>query len=346
MKSTQTKTIGAGVIGASVMATRHLEAFNKNPNIKLVGVCDIDSSLVKQRQQEYDIPFACEDYRELINHPEVELISIVTPDYVHAEQAIAAMNAGVDVLCEKPMALEMNDIKKIVSVVESTGRKFIIGQVCRFTPSFILAKKIIERGDIGKLFMVESEYAHNYGHARGANDWRVGSRRKPMIGGGCHAVDLLRWISGDVEEVFAYSNHFNLPDWPVEDSIMSVMKFKNGVVGKVMCSIGLARPYTMRSVFYGTKGTIICDNTSKEIQLAARKNNPLSEDSSPQFASIPVNVDNHNIAGEVKQLVDSILQDNPVETDVYEGAKTVATCIAACQAAESGVPVKVADLLK
>ncbi len=346
MDTQKQQVIGAGVIGASKMATRHLDAYKTNPAVNLVGVCDIDESRVKEQQKEYDIPFGCTDYRELVKHPEVEVISIVTPDYVHAEQAIHAMEAGVDVLCEKPLALEMSDVKDIIAAVERTGRKFMIGQVCRFTPSFMLAKKIVDRGDIGKLFMVESEYAHNYGHARGANSWRVDARRKPLIGGGCHAVDLLRWIAGDIDEAFAYSNHFNLPDWPLDDSIMSVFKFKNGIIGKVMCSIGLARPYTMRSVFYGTEGTIICDNTGNEIQVAAQMNNPVNPKSTPQFASFPVNVDNHNIRSEVQQLIDSILNDTPVETDVYEGAKTVATCVAACQAAETGKAVKVDNLLK
>ena len=110
-------------------------------------------------------------------------------------------------MCEKPMTLSMDEAKAIIAEVEKGKAKFMIGQVCRYAPAFVLAKKLISEGMIGDLYFVESEYAHDYGVAPGANNWRVDPRREPMIGGGCHAVDLLRWIAGDPEEVMAYGVH-------------------------------------------------------------------------------------------------------------------------------------------
>ena len=130
--------------------------------------------------------------------------------------------------------------------------------------------RLIDAGRIGELFFVESEYAHDYSTAaRGWNDWRVDSNRprEPYLGGGCHAVDLLRWIAGNPSEIMAYSNHKCLTDWPVDDCTISMMKFPNNVIGKVFVSIGCKRDYTMRSVFYGTRGTIIADNTLSLIHI-------------------------------------------------------------------------------
>lgn len=335
-----TKKIGVGVIGLQ-MGTPHLQGYAQNAHVEIVGVCDTNEALTALRQEEYGARVAETDYRELLKAPGIDLVSIASPDYFHAEQCIAAMEAGKDVLCEKPLALEIAEAKQIVAAVERTRRKFMIGQVCRYAPGFLLARNMVERGEIGDVFMVESEYAHNYVNSRGVGDWRVDARREPFVGGGCHAVDLVRWIAGDVDEVFAYANHKCLPDWPVNDCLVALLKFRNGVVGKVMCSIGCVRPYTMRSVFYGTEGTIICDNTSPEIKLCSRANFRTE----PSFASFPVNISNHNVAAEINELVECILHDKPVTTDVYEGLKTVATCRAAVESARTGKPVRVEDLL-
>ena len=214
----------------------------------------------------------------------------------------------------------------------------MVGQVCRFSPGFALAKKLIERGDIGELFFVESEYAHNYKGIEGVGNWRKDPKRHPFIGGACHAVDLLRWIAGDIKEVFAYSNHKCLLDWPYDDCTIAMLKFRNKIIGKVFCSIGCVRPYTMRSVFYGKEGTIIADNTSSHIQIASRD---FSMDKHPSFAQIPVDVASHNISGEIDEFIDCIIKDKPVVMDAKEGTKTVAACIATINSVKEGKPLKV-----
>lgn len=281
------------------------------------------------------------DYRDLVAVPGIGLVSVASPDYYHAEQCIAAMEAGKDVLCEKPLTLTMKEGKEIAAAVTRTGRRFMIGQVCRYAPGFVLAKRMVDRGEIGKLFFVESEYAHNYRGARGIGSWRVDPRREPVIGGGCHAVDLLRWIAGDVAEVQAYANHVCLTDWPVNDCSVGLLKFESGVIGKVMVSVGCVRPYTMRSVFYGTEGTIICDNTSPEIQVCSQRNLT----GGPAFSTVPVNIASHNVGAEINEFVDAIVNDKPVATNVMEGLKTVATCIAIAESAKTGKPVRLTDLL-
>jgi predicted dehydrogenase len=168
----------------------------------------------------------------------------------------------------------------------------------------------------------------------------VDARRSPFTGGGCHAVDLIRWIVGeDIEEVSSFANHKCLKDWPVNDAYMALFKFKNEVIGKVMCSIGLVRPYTMRSIFYGTEGTIICDNMSDIMQVCSLKNSTC--DGHAEFARFPVHIDNHNVEGEVADLVDAVLRNKALKADAVEGAKTVAACVAAVEAAQNGAIIKV-----
>jgi UDP-N-acetylglucosamine 3-dehydrogenase len=334
----------AGKIGVAVIGLRmgraHLDGYKQNLHCRIVGVCDTDSSQLKEIQKAYDAPVAVRDYRQLLGNPDIQLISVASPDFFHAEQAIAALRAGKDVMCEKPMTPTVEEAKAVVAAVKETGRRFMVGQVCRYAPGFMLAKAMVERGEIGEMYLAESEYAHDYSIARGVGDWRVDARREPFLGGGCHAVDVMRWIAGDAEEAFAYANHKCLPGWPINDCTMAVYKLRNGVIGKVMVSIGCIRPYTMRSVFYGTEGTIICDNTSPEIQLCNRRNFTTH----PVFAAFPVAIASHNVSTEIDEFVDCILSDKAVPTNEAEGAKTVVTALAAVKSAKEGRPVRIADL--
>lgn len=330
----------AGVIGLH-MGNGHCIGYRDNPHCDLAAICDINPDTLAEKQKMYSPRLATTDYRDLVNDPEIDIISVVTPDFFHAEQSIAALRAGKHVICDKPMTLDMAEAKAIIAEVEKGKAKFMIGQVCRYAPGFVLAKRLVEQGAIGDLYFVESEYAHHYGKARGANNWRVDPRREPAVGGGCHAIDLLRWIAGDAQEVTAFANHKCLTDWPVNDCTVALFKFPKDVIGKVMVSIGCIRPYTMRTVLCGTEGTIICDNTSADIKICSQRFMQGKLD----YATLPVNIANHNVGAEIADFVDCILQNKPVATNVYEGAKTVATALAAAKSAKlGGKPVKVDEM--
>ena len=250
-RKVEMRKLKVGVIGLK-MGYSHLLGYRDNPNAEIKGVCDLDSSLLEKAAKEFKPQIVTSDYRDLLKAKEIDAISVATPDALHKEQSVEAMKAGKHVLCEKPMALSLEECKEIVKTAEQTKTKFMIGQICRFTTAFKLAKKLIGEGEIGDLFYVESEYAHYYGFAEGVGGWRKSGKilREPFLGGGCHAVDLLRWIAGDAEESFAYANHKCLSDWPVDDCTIASYRFKNGIIGKVFVSIGCTRPYTMRSCFY------------------------------------------------------------------------------------------------
>ena len=337
----------AAVIGMGE-GFRHIEAYRKSSDFELVALCDVREERCRARRTEYGLPeniFICADYREIVKRSDIDVVSVVSPDYFHAEQAVACLESGKDVLCEKPMTLTLADADAIASAVRRTKRTFMIAHPTRYTPAFVLAKKMIARGDIGELFMAESEYAHNYRWMDRASspNWRKDPRRDPLTGGGCHAVDLLRWTVGDLlEESFAYGTKKGLFDWPIDfDSCFALFKFRKGVIGKVMCSIGLSRPYTMRSVFYGTRGTIICDNLSPTMQLSSV---PFYGDESrdaTEFVTIPVSVNSHNVEAQVQLLADIILRGAENTADVVEGARTVAACAAAVESLRTGKPVKV-----
>ena len=303
----------------------------------LRSLCDSDGKRLRKVGEELGVKRLYEDYLEMIADPELDAVIIATPDQDHRRMAEAALAKGKHVLCEKPLALTREDLEAIVAAAEKSDKVFMVGQICRFTPGFYTAKDLIRKGAIGELTFVESEYAHDYTEIYRAGTWRSDPMRNGVVGGGCHAVDLLRWIAGDPEEVMAYGTHKTFQSvTPYDDTHVAILRFPGGVIGKVFCSISCRRPYTMRSVFYGTKGTIITDNTSPSLQLFSydEETGKLSE------TVIPIDINSHNAAGEFEAFYDAVRGVRPLETPAREGANTIAVCHAIVESAEEGRPVR------
>lgn len=302
----------------------------------IAAICDCSEENLRAAGERYAIPEEKRftDYRDLLGRTDIDVVTVAVPDQMHREISCAMLRAGKHVLCEKPLALTREDVRAIVEAEDASGCKFMVGQICRFTPAFEKAKEIVDSGAIGDVYYVESEYAHDYMYL--CDTWRADPLRHGVIGGGCHAVDLLRWLAGDPREVFAYGTHKLLPQVPYDDATIAVLKFPNNVIGKVFVSTGCKRDYTMRTLVYGTKGTIICDNTSPTMTLFTAGADGMAHE--PQILDVPVN--NHNAAREFEVFAEAILADEPVPTDAREGARTVEVCLAIIESSTTGSVVR------
>ena len=339
------RLLKVGVISCSGMAAAHMLAVSGHANARLEAICDIDAQKAAQAAKTFGVQNVYLDYRQLLENGDIDTVIVCTPDQLHREMTVAALEAGKNVLCEKPMALTMEDCGAMVRAARKSDRKMMGGHIGRYTPGFYKAKELIDRGEIGELFFIETEYAHDYSKIAGAGSWRLDPMRHGFLGGGCHAVDLARWIAGNPTEVMAYANRKMLRDWPTDDCTVAIMKFPDDVIGKVFVSTGCKRNYTMRSVFYGSKGTIITDNTSSAMTVfkdGVGAGDSLFEGISQTFAvpiQYPISVSNHNTVGEFEDFADIILNDKEVRMSAYEGACTVSVCLSAVEAAKRGVPV-------
>lgn len=306
---------------------------------ELYSLCDIDRVKLSRVGEELGISRLYEDYRELLSDPLLDAVIIATPDQDHRLMAEDALQAGKHVLCEKPLALTRADIEAIVEAAGKSNKVFMVGQICRFTPGFVAAKDLIRQGVIGELTFAESEYAHDYTEIYRAGTWRSDPLRNGVVGGGCHAVDLLRWICGDPDEVMAYGTHQTFKDvTPYDDTHIAILHFPSGIIGKVFCSISARRAYTMRSVFYGTKGTIITDNTSPELTLFTYEET--AEKGTIRQEEIPIDINSHNAAGEFEAFYEAVFGQRPLDTPAEEGANTIAVCHAIVESAEARKPVQ------
>lgn len=333
------KKFNVVMIGCGAIADFHLQGVLAKEECELYAVCDsATDDRLERRAKKYGAPRMVKDYKELVDDPNVDIAIVATPDYSHKEIACAFLRAGKQVLLEKPMALVAEDCEEMRKVEKETGNRLMVGQVVRYNPNFKKAKQLVDSGAIGDLVFVESEYAHDYMRSRGYDDWRVNPLREGVIGGGCHAIDFLRWVAGNPTEVSAYSTHKYLTDWPVNDTTIAIYKFPNDVIGKVFCSIGVKRDYTMRTCLYGTEGTIIFESRGTEMKL-------YQCDKQGKFYTVPRLLPcqpvGHNMTAEISDFVDAIIAGEPNPISSIEGASTVAVCRATVESAKLGQPVQI-----
>lgn len=326
-------------LSAMGISNSHIKGILDNPDTELAAIADVSDERIALAKEKYaDVPGVdyYHDYKDIIARDDIDAVIVTAPDQWHCEMTVAALEAGKHVLCEKPLALTRDECVRMVNAAEASGKKCMVGQVCRYAPGFAKAHEMIREGKIGDLFFVESEYAHDYSKIPGYGGWRLDPKRHGFLGGGCHAVDLLRWIAGDPYEVTAYANRKMLTTWPTDDCTIAIWKFPDNVIGKVFVSTGCKRDYTMRSVFYGSEGTIICDNTSPDLKWYSTANASFTN-----AVSVPVDIANHNMTAEIADFCDSILNDKPVPTPIVEGAKTVIAALAAVESSKTGAPVAI-----
>jgi predicted dehydrogenase len=167
-----------GIIGAKFAGSFHVECWKAVPGSTIVAVADIDEKARKDFRARYEIPKGYEDYHKLLDDSEVEVVDICLPNFLHAEVAVAAMQAGKHVVCEKPFATSLRDGERIVETQAKTGCRYFYAEDWIFAPSLVRAKDIIAEGGIGKPLYLKGKESHFGSHSPFAREIRY-------CGGGC-----------------------------------------------------------------------------------------------------------------------------------------------------------------
>lgn len=342
------KHIGVGVIGIGMGA--NMLFLNRDPDSRFVvrGLCARTESKLRSLAAEWDIPFWTTDYRELIARDDVQVIGVYSPDHLHAEHAIAALEAGKHVVCTKLMCTRVEDAARIVRLVEERDLKFIVGQTMRFDKEFSAAKRLYDDGDLGEIVLAEAHYVHDARTFVYGTPWRINAPQDLMYGGACHPVDLLRWFLGDVEEVHAYGRRGGLmPEYPYEDNYLINLKFTDGTIARVLAAYGVVHPPMpmMGLGLYGTRGSVISDFTDQKpghLKLMLDK----LADCPPAEITFPAETEGTlghgaGVMRYMRQFEACLLEDTTPSPGARDGAKSIAACSAAWDSIRQGGVVKV-----
>lgn len=333
--------LGVGIVGTGWVSGEHVRAFETNPHTKVVAITGrtLEGAQHLATTWNLDCPLYT-NYKQMLSQPEVNIVTICTPNHLHAQETIAAAEAGKHILIEKPVALNREDLQRMRTAVKNAGVKTVASFVLRWNPLFTIIRAQLAEDAIGRVFYGEVDYYHGIGPWYKQYAWNV----KKDIGGssflsaGCHAVDALRWfIRQEVVEVVAYATKSNAPNFQYEydPTAVMILKFADGAIGKAASSIECVMPYVFHIRLLGDKGTI--------------QNNQIYSHKMPgqtHFATVPTilpdsgDVTHHPFQGEIDHLVECILEDKESHVNLEDAAKTHDIIFAADRSAAEGTPVQ------
>lgn len=247
------KPLRAGVIGLGV-GEQHAAGYCDIEGVVLAAICDQDPKKLEDVAARQGHPQQYTDYRDMLEKETLDIVSICSYDDAHADQTVAALQAGLHVMVEKPVALHKHDLERIIDAQQAAKTRLSSNLILRRSPRFIDLKTRVLEGVFGPLHLIEGDYLHQI-------LWKIteGWRGKMdfycvAYGGGIHLIDLMRWISGeDVTEVAAMASKklTRGGDFAYPDTVTALLRFESDLLGKSTTSFGTQRPIMHTLNLYG-----------------------------------------------------------------------------------------------
>jgi len=255
MTKIRTAIIGCGKVGET-----HAKAYLQNKNSELVAAYDISKEHVNKFSGKYSIkPYI--DLERMFEEQDIQAVSVCTPHPVHRSMIEIAASHGAHVLTEKPLASDLQDCDRAISVCENNGVKLGVVSQRRFYRPIVRMKEAIAKGKIGKpvignvivLGWRSNEYYE-------MDDWRGTWNLEGggvMVNQTIHQLDLLRWFMGDIDSLFGFWDNFNHPTIEVEDTALAVIRFKSGAVGQILVSNSQKPGFYGKIHIHGSNGASV-----------------------------------------------------------------------------------------
>jgi predicted dehydrogenase len=316
-----------GIVGCGRIAVRHAEHINRLG--ELVAVCDIVPKKAEELASKYQAK-AYLDINDLNAHPDIDVISVCTPNGLHAEHSIAALKTGHHVLCEKPMAIKVADCREMIRAAKTANKHLFIVKQNRFNPPVAALKKVLDEKRLGKIFSVQLNCFWNRHPEYYANSWKG---TKVLDGGSlftqfAHFIDLLYWLIGDINKVYALTANLGHKGMiEIEDTGVIALKFKNGALGTINYTVNSFNKNMEGSLtVFGQKGTIkiggqyLNELEYQEIEGYKIKNLPPGNPAN-NYGQYVGSMSNHDKVYE--NVIEVLTKNGKIATNGEEGLKTV-----------------------
>jgi predicted dehydrogenase len=364
------KPLGVGVSGIGWCASEHIKAFNKNAYTRVLYLHGRDEARVRANLAKYgvDVPEArfTTRYEDLLESPEVDIVSITTPNHLHAAQAVAAAKAGKHMVLEKPTGLDTRELVAIRNAVRKAKVRTIVSFELHYNPYLRFVHWLRASGRLGKIRFARVQYLSRVTEEYAGWSWvrKKSSGRSHLLAAGCHAADALRWCSGlEALEVSAFHTKLT-KGYEFPTTIEANLKLTGGALGHVTSSTDFMLPYTFGVELMGDKATLrdtLIAWKHHPVDLEElRKANPFPEvklveatygSESPAIrieCTMPdsVDVSHHPFQAEIDELVDAVMKRQETHLSVFDAQKTMELCLAADLSAGRGGKVVRLPLIK
>jgi predicted dehydrogenase len=267
------KRYNVGIIGYGWVAGAHIAAINATSHAQVTAVYSSRPQDSAQLSSRHGGSIKCHtDLDSMLKDPSLHAVSVCSYPQDHARHAIAAAMAGKHLIIEKPLALKWDDCLTIQEAVEKAGVRVCVCFECRWSSQFLTIKSLLDRGLLGRIHYAEVDYYHGIGPWYGQYRWNLkrDAGGSSLLSAGCHAMDALLLCMGeDVEVVSSYSTHSlnaNFSRYEYPTTSVTILKFKDGRVGKVASVIDCLQPYYFHVHLVGSEGSLL-DNKFHSTQL-------------------------------------------------------------------------------
>jgi len=316
------------IIGCGRIAQRHAEHISSKG--KLVAVCDTISAKADELAEKTKAKAYYSLSDLLADKIDIDVIAICTPNGLHAEHSIACLNAGYNVLCEKPMALTSSDCGEMIKAAERNNKRLFSIKQNRFNPPVAAVKKIIDEGRLGKIFSVQLSCFWNRNDDYYHNSWK-GTK---LLDGGTlytqfsHFIDLLYWMIGDIKDTKAFvGNYAHKGIIEFEDTGVVILTFTNGAIGTINYTVNsYAKNMEGSLTIFGEKGTVkiggqyLNELEYQNIEGYTIENLPIGNTAN-NYGNYQGSMSNHDKIYD--NLIDVLNINASIATNSFEGLKTV-----------------------
>ncbi|MBO0991725.1 Gfo/Idh/MocA family protein [Bacillus sp. SD088] len=328
-----------GVVGCgSIAKFRHLPEYAMNDQVEIVAVCDIVEERANKMAGEYGGQ-AFTNYEEMLSEVELDIVSVCTPNYLHAPISIAALEAGNHVLCEKPMATSEKEALDMIQAAEKNGKKLMIGHNQRFVASHEKARELIANGEVGKIYSFRTAFGHP-----GPEGWGIDGKdswffrkEEAFIGAmgdlGVHKTDLMRYLLGEeFVEVGSFVESGAKENSTVDDNAVCILKSETGIIGTLAASWAYGKEDNA-TIIYGEKAVLRLEDDPEHSLIVHHVG---GETENFDLGKIQSNEDGGQSSTKViDHFVDSIVKDTEPPINGEEGMKSLKVVLAALESSET-----------
>jgi len=345
------------VVGVGTVGDWHVRVIPQLKASKLVAVCDLDTARAKvslEKHEQADVPIYTDQGEMLRKHPEIDVVHVCTPSGDHFKPVTAALEAKKNVICEKPLEIQLDRIDQMIATAKKNGVRLAGIFQNRWNEANRAIKQAMEEGRFGTVSFAGS-YTPWY---RTDQYYREGGWRGTwnMDGGGAimnqsvHAIDLLQWIVGPVKTVSAYASSRIHPEIEVEDTLACALQFESGAFGVIMGSTAMYPGSAVRIEVGGRDGTAVSDSGLKTFkfrdkrdsdeQLVEQLTSKTARSTAGGASATDVPLDLHGL--NMTSILEAWEAGKDAETDGAEARKAVSIILAMYESAKKGgVPVAV-----
>lgn len=322
------RKINIAIVGCGRIAQRHAEHINKYAN--LIAVCDIDKNKANLIAEKYGAKYFTNIDDLLSANLDIEVVSICSPNGLHAEHSIKALNAKCHVLCEKPMAINVNDCGEMIKAAERNNRRLFAIKQNRFNPPVAAVKEAIDKGILGKIYSIQLSCFWNRNPDYYKNSWKgsIDLDGGTLFTQFSHFIDLLYWMIGDVKTVYALSDNYAHKDTiEFEDTGVIALRFHSGTLGTIN--------YTVNSYNKNMEGSLTIFAEKGSVKIGGQYLNELEYQNIEnfEFKDLPKGNTANNYGNYVgsmsnhdkiyENLVDVLVNGSAISTNAFEALKTV-----------------------